>query len=124
MSRIDPVKRLQRMLNAIDEKTFSSIMLDEVADLRALLAEVRNLRARVLDPANTWLVTVKLPKNPAHDPRAKRTGQCPFSNECTDVTGEHHSFLTGAEGLEELRAGGTHITRTERLQRSPDFLRP
>jgi hypothetical protein len=94
-----------------------------VADVRAVLLELRRLRALAVDPANTWLVTVKLPKNPAHDPRAKRTGPCPFSNECTDVTGEHHSFLTGAEGLEALRADGTHITRTERLQRSPDFLR-
>lgn len=92
-----------------------------VADVRAVLAELRNLRARVLDPATTLIVTVKLPKNSAHNPHSKQTGQCPFSDECTDVTGEHHSFLTGADGLETLHAEGTHVTRVERLQRSPRF---
>lgn len=94
-----------------------------VADVRAVLAELRSLRARVLDPASTFLVTVKLPKNPAHNPRAKVTGPCPFSDECTDVTGEHHSFLTGADGLAVLREEGTHVTRVERIQRSPGFMR-
>lgn len=94
-----------------------------VADLREVLRELRRARAMVVDPANAWLVTVKLPKNPEHDPRAKRTGPCPFSHECTDVTGEHHTLMTGADGLEALRADGMHITRTERLGRMPDFLR-
>lgn len=94
-----------------------------VADLREVLWALRRARAMAVDPANALLVTVKLPKNPDHDPRAKRTGPCPFSHECTDVTGEHHTLMTGADGLEALRENGTHITRTERLGRMPDFLR-
>lgn len=43
-----------------------------------------------------YLVTVKLPKNREHNPRDKKTGQCPLSIEntvCTDQTGEHHTVL-------------------------------
>jgi hypothetical protein len=138
MIEIDAAERVQQFVNAFAEEnpraetvepavnmmTASSDLPDlTVADLRAVLAEVRSLRARVLDPASTWLVTVKLPKNPAHDPRAKRTGPCPFSNECTDVTGEHHTFLTNAAGLAELPKSGWHVTRVELLQKTPDFLR-
>jgi hypothetical protein len=94
-----------------------------VADLREVLWELRRARALAVDPSRAWIVTVKLPKNPEHDPRTKRTAPCPFSDECTDVTGEHHSFLTGADGIEQLKRDGVHITRTERFGRSPGFLR-
>ena len=45
------------------------------------------------------VVTVKLPRNPRHDPRNKKIGRCPLSlllgRElwCTDVTGSHHSYI-------------------------------
>lgn len=62
------------------------------------------------------IVTIKLPKNPAHDPRHKKTGACPMSEECTDVTGEHHSGLVTFEELEGLRESGVHITRIEKVE--------
>lgn len=138
MLEFDAAERVQQFVNAFAEEnpgaetvepavnmmTASSDLPElTVADLRAVLKELRNLRARVIDPTSTYLVTVKLPKNPAHDPRAKQTGPCRYSDECTDVTGEHHSFLIKADGLDTLRTSGVHITRVELLQRSPDFLR-
>jgi hypothetical protein len=138
MTEIDAAERVQQFVNAFAEEnpraetvdpavnmmTASSDLPDlTVADLRAVLRELRHLRAREVDPSTTYLVTVKLPKNPAHNPRAKQTGPCPFSDECTDVTGEHHTFLTNAAGLAELRTGDTHVTRVELLQKTPDFLR-
>lgn len=136
---VDAAERVQRFVNAFAEEnpradtvdpavnmlTASSNLPDlAVADLHAVLRELRSLRAREIDPSTTYLVTVKMPKNPAHNPHAKQAGPCPFSDECTDVTGEHHTFLTDAEGVEQLRANGSHITRTELLQHSPDFLHP
>jgi hypothetical protein len=42
-----------------------------------------------------FLVTVRLLcKDSSHDPQAKKTGQCAFSDSCTDKTGEHHTFAT------------------------------
>lgn len=66
----------------------------------------------------TYLVTVKLPKNPAHDPRSKVTGECPVSGkQCTDVTGEHHTVTwrdTSIEAaLAHLFGEYSHITRIE-----------
>lgn len=66
-----------------------------------------------------FLVTVRLPKNPEHNPRDKKTGPCPVDGKpCTDVTGEHHTFLTdlddiGAEGVREIYQGIYHVTRVE-----------
>lgn len=64
--------------------------------------------------AAQWrLVTIKLPKNPKHDPHNKVTGPCRVSETCTDSTGEHHTVLIHTdEGLEELKAN-FHITRVE-----------
>lgn len=67
-----------------------------------------------------WIVTVKLEKNPKHDPQNKKTGTCPFSHEtCTDSTGEHHSFIYNA-GIRETAheiigkfSGSYHVTRVE-----------
>jgi len=60
------------------------------------------------------LVTIKLPKNPNHDPHNKVTGPCPVSSECTDSTGEHHTVLvTSDEEIAALREEFGHITRIE-----------
>jgi hypothetical protein len=63
-----------------------------------------------------------LRKNPAHNPQAKVSGPCPVSELCTDVTGEHHSFISiGPQDEAEVRelvaqhgaAGGYRLTRIE-----------
>ena len=60
------------------------------------------------------IVTIKLPKNPQHDPHHKIAGPCPVSDWCTDSTGEHHTTLvkTDAE-VAALREQFGHITRIE-----------
>lgn len=69
-----------------------------------------------------FLITFKLPKNPAHDPRDKKTGRCPLAGngECTDTTGEHHTAAyqmhddaTTAGVKEWLENEGHHVTRIE-----------
>jgi hypothetical protein len=66
-----------------------------------------------------FLVTVKLAKNPEHNPREKKTGPCPISGKpCTDVTGEHHTFLADLEGMSaedarEVYETVYHVTRVE-----------
>lgn len=65
-----------------------------------------------------YLVTVKLPKNPAHDPRNKVIGDCPVNGSpCTDVTGEHHTILVESElgivGVREAWAETFHVTRVK-----------
>jgi hypothetical protein len=65
-----------------------------------------------------YVVTVKLPRNEAHDPRNKVTAPCPLSGrECTDQTGEHHSVLVEAQSAIGARdyfiAAGVHVTRVE-----------
>lgn len=72
-----------------------------------------------------FTVTVKLPKNPNHDPHNKVTGVCPLSEDfgaadCTDVTGEHHSITLvtsdkwDATKMKEFFVGkGYHVTRIE-----------
>jgi hypothetical protein len=66
-----------------------------------------------------YLVTVKLPRNPNHDPRNKKTGPCPvFGGTCTDVTGEHHTGALVADTLEDAQKildGNLHITRIEEV---------
>lgn len=65
------------------------------------------------------LITVKLPKNPDHDPHNKQTGFCPVSagQTCSDVTGEHHTVLWESRSVEEAldhwRGRGFHVTRVE-----------
>lgn len=65
-----------------------------------------------------FVVTIKLPRgwNGPHDPHRKVEGKCPFSNSCTDSTGEHHSTAvdTWAE-VEAIQEQFTHITRIEDL---------
>jgi hypothetical protein len=70
-----------------------------------------------------YVVTVKLPKNPAHNPRDKKTGVCPVvGGICTDQTGEHHSYLdTTSVSPEEAERrckevlGFDHVTRIEEV---------
>lgn len=65
-----------------------------------------------------WLITVKLPKNPAHDPKNKKTGPCPVNGlTCTDQTGEHHT-VADAGTMEEMLAkyASYHITRLEQVK--------
>lgn len=64
--------------------------------------------------AGNVLVTVKLPKNPEHDPRNKQTGPCVVSPTCTDATGEHHTVVARTmDEVEALREKFGHITRIE-----------
>ena len=69
---------------------------------------------------NNYIVTVKLPKNPDHNPHNKLIGNCPVSDKvCTDVTGEHHSFLREAASPADARnqafARFGHVTRVEEV---------
>jgi len=69
------------------------------------------------------IVTVKLPRNPKHDPRNKKTGQCPLDINvcCTDVTGSHHSYIETGENEAEIRQKARekygHVTRTEVIEK-------
>lgn len=71
-----------------------------------------------------FVVTVKFPKNPEHDPHNKKTGPCPASGKpCDDVTGEHHSFivhelddsLATLENIRSMFEPTIHVTRVEQL---------
>jgi hypothetical protein len=66
---------------------------------------------------STYIVTVKVPGNPGHDPADKKTGECAVSPYCTDVTGAHHSLLELGESAEAVRdtwqEKGFHVTRVE-----------
>ena len=68
-----------------------------------------------------YLVTIKLPRNPEHDPQRKQVGKCPLDNNrtCNDVTGQHHTLLVLAAGIRQVRSyyedEGYHITRIEKV---------
>jgi hypothetical protein len=69
---------------------------------------------------NRYIVTVKLKRNPAHNPQNKVIGPCPLSsNTCTDVTGEHHSELCFGDNPDDVRRNyveaGFHVTRIEQI---------
>lgn len=71
-----------------------------------------------------YIVTIKLPKNPEHNPHDKKTGECAVSALCTDVTGEHHSLLVEATddavaAVVARRHGYQHVTRVEALSDLP-----
>lgn len=65
------------------------------------------------------IVTVKLPRNPRHNPRNKVTGMCPLKENgvCTDITGSHHSYIEEGEDRFEIywkaRQKYGHVTRIE-----------
>jgi hypothetical protein len=66
-----------------------------------------------------YAVTIKLSRNPKHDPRNKKIGTCPaMGGECTDITGEHHTYVVHAKSTEDAYdtariAGFDHVTRIE-----------
>lgn len=69
----------------------------------------------------SFIITIKLPKDPDHDPHNKITAACPYSDECSDATGAHHSFLrTNFATANEARAFyvalGQHVTRIESVE--------
>lgn len=65
-------------------------------------------------PGPRYLVTFKGRRNPEHNPRAKQTGACPVSTQCTDVTGEHHTLLVvGDAALEAALEAYSPVTRVE-----------
>jgi len=68
----------------------------------------------------SFIVTVRQPKQAGHDPHNKKTGVCTWSNYCTDVTGEHHSFLVTNVSEEQARdlaydVVGVRLTRLEKV---------
>ena len=71
------------------------------------------------------IVTVKLQKNLRHDPYHKVQGRCPLNPNvwCTDVTGEHHSYVESGTSLEEIAVKAStrfkHITRIECFNELP-----
>lgn len=73
-----------------------------------------------------FLITIKMRKNPIHDPHNKVTGDCPIrpwgmddsKKICTDATGEHHTILVECEDLDAARAKFElfyHVTRIEEV---------
>ncbi len=83
------------------------------------------------------IVTVKLPRNPHHNPRDKQTNVCPanqkfydtpfhtvlyFGTVCTDWTGEHHSFIAVGKDLSDIENRAKkqfgHVTRIETVRLS------
>ena len=53
-----------------------------------------------------WIVTVNLHRKMRHDPKHKQLGVCPIPGSqmrCTDITGEHHSFIVEANSITEAR---------------------
>lgn len=65
-----------------------------------------------------WLVTVKLPRNPDHDPTNKVAGNCPVNGApCSDITGQHHTVRVLASSEEGARLWAEvkrfHLTRVE-----------
>lgn len=68
-----------------------------------------------------FIVTVcRTKRNPDHDPTNKKTGRCEWSEHCTDVTGQHHSFIMYSANEEIIRSlmgarPGWRLTRLERV---------
>src|SRR5688500_19844453 len=54
-----------------------------------------------------FAVTVKLSKNPRHNPRDKKTALCPVTyGTCTDATGDHHTLIVTGVGSVKAAARG------------------
>lgn len=72
-----------------------------------------------------YIITTKVEKNTLHNPRDKKTGICPFTGgECTDITGEHHSFLTMGTSIQDVYDRFSQfikITRIEHAEQIEDF---
>lgn len=66
-----------------------------------------------------WIVTIKLPRNPQHDPKNKQRGTCIVSDICTDITGQHHSFLVLAENeTQAIAKAGEHFQHVTRVEKA------
>ena len=67
------------------------------------------------------IVTVKLPRNPQHNPQNKKSGKCPITGwTCTDVTGSHHSYIESGQNRAEIwwkaKEKFGHVTRIEVIE--------
>lgn len=70
-----------------------------------------------------FMVTVKLLRQPGHDPLEKVTGLCPITDSaamCTDTTGQHHTVLVEGDSITHVMADwkmrrGHHVTRIEEV---------
>jgi hypothetical protein len=65
-----------------------------------------------------FIVTIKLAKNPEHNPKQKKSNACPLKGGtiCTDSTGEHHSFVTLGKSVQDVKTyweDRYHVTRVE-----------
>jgi len=68
-----------------------------------------------------YIITVKLKHLIKHDPKVKLTGICRVKkSQCTDITGEHHSFLHVEDDYRDpnnikrvFEQKGFHVTRVE-----------
>lgn len=67
------------------------------------------------------IITVKLKRNPQHDPHNKQSGKCPLKENmlCTDITGSHHTYIeegeTRAEIMWKAKHKYGHVTRIEEI---------
>jgi len=68
------------------------------------------------------IVTVKLGRKTGvvrTHPQPKVTGTCQVSTTCTDVNGEHHSFLARGNSIYDIEARAKeiygHVTRVESI---------
>jgi hypothetical protein len=103
----------------IDEST----MLGKAEALAAITDYRDALWAGRTTLGNRFIVTVKLKKNPEHNPHNKVAGPCPLDQSaqktCTDVTGEHHSELVYGKSAADINAmyvaHGFHVTRIEEV---------
>jgi hypothetical protein len=75
---------------------------------------------QVPDGHRLYVVTIKVHRNPAHNPRAKVPAKCNTSRECTDSTGEHHSYLTTGQSAAQVHQSALevwgHVTRVEEME--------
>jgi len=68
-----------------------------------------------------FIITIKFDTGVEHNPEHKQEGKCPCEENllCTDKTGEHHSFLIDAIGIEQAKRmiprEYKHITRIEKV---------
>jgi hypothetical protein len=67
-----------------------------------------------------YAVTLRFPRSPRHDQARKSTAPCPLASECSDATGEHHTFLSLGTSAAQVQAAwqalGHHVTRVEQAR--------
>ena len=69
------------------------------------------------------IITIKLKRNSNHNPKDKKKGKCPIINNefCSDITGEHHSYIETGNSLKEIESKAknkySHITRIELIKK-------